>query len=56
MSQVQQTPNIYKLGIKQHVSFTSLKQPEKFEPDVFKLFRRITDGERVETAMKQDRH
>ena len=50
MSQVQQTPNIYKPGIKQHVSFTSLKQLEKYEPNIFKLFRQIKDGERVEMA------
>jgi hypothetical protein len=45
MSQVQQTPNIYKPGVKQHVSFTSLKELEKYEPNVFKLLRLRTASE-----------
>ena len=49
MSQVQPA-SIYKQGLKPHVYFTSLKQLEKFEPGIFKMFRQIKDGEHVETA------
>jgi hypothetical protein len=54
MSQLQQAPNIYKPGIKQHVSFTSLKKLEKYEPNVSN-YSDIKDGERVEMAEYSNR-
>ena len=49
MTQVQPTVNIHKAGKKLGVAFTSLQQLQRFEPEVFKLFKQIKDGERVET-------
>lgn len=45
-----QQVNTYRAGIKSHVSFTSLKQLQQFEPEIFKQFKQFKDGERVETV------
>lgn len=45
-----QQVNTYRASIKSHVSFTSLKQLQQFEPEIFKQFKQIKEGERVETV------
>ncbi|HET7345597.1 MAG TPA: hypothetical protein VFJ05_06970 [Nitrososphaeraceae archaeon] len=42
--------SIYKAGRKEGVAFTSLQQLQRYEPEIFKLFKEIKDGEKAETS------
>lgn len=48
--QAQTQPQLnWKQGAKPYVSFTTLPQLQHYEPEVYKLFKQIKDGEKVET-------